>query len=43
MVLITLFSSFEAGQAAFDVASYMGIVPKAQQLSMLGLSDYAPG
>ena len=27
------FSSFEAGKVAFSVASYMGIVPRAQQLS----------
>ena len=30
------FSSFVAGQVAFSVASYMGIVPEAQKLSSLG-------
>ena len=37
------YSSFEAGKVAFSVARYMGIVPEAQKLSRLGLSEYSPG
>ena len=37
------YSSFVAGEVAFSVASYMGIVPEAQKLSTLGLSEYGPG
>ena len=37
------YSSFVAGKVAFSVASYMGIVPQAQQLSRLGQIEYRPG
>jgi hypothetical protein len=36
------FSSFEAGKVAFSVASYMGIVPGAQQLSSYDYNEYSP-